>query len=221
VPSRLLVKVCCIQDEGEMRLAAGAGATHVGLVGAMPSGPGPLPDADIARMAAGAPPGVETVLLTSRTDAGGIVDHVRVAGVRAVQIVRDVPPDVRRAVRRALPAIGILQVVHVQGERSLAMASEAAEGADYLLLDSGRPDAVVAELGGTGRTHDWALSAQIVKGSPVPVLLAGGLDPGNVADAIRRVRPTGVVLCSGVRDGSGRLVADRLRAFMEAVHGAS
>ncbi len=217
----LSVKVCCIQDEAEARLAAEACATHVGLVGGMPSGPGPISDEDIARIAGSAPDDVTTVLLTSRTAATDIVAHVLDTGVDAVQIAQEVAPSVRHAVRQALPGIQILQVVHVEGEDAVAAARDAAKGSDYLLLDSGRPSAEVAELGGTGRTHDWSVSADVVRRSPIPVFLAGGLNPDNVFEAIRAVGPAGVDLCSGIRDEAGRLEPERLAAFMEAVGGTS
>ena len=94
-----MVKVCCIQSDAEVLMAAEAGATHVGLVGAMPSGPGPIPDEQIARIAAAAPPGIVTVLLTAHHAAADIVTHVLATGVDAVQIVREVPAEVRHAVR--------------------------------------------------------------------------------------------------------------------------
>jgi phosphoribosylanthranilate isomerase len=96
-------------------------------------------------------------------------------------------------------------------------ALQAAEGSDYLLLDSGRPGAAVAELGGTGRVHDWTLSARIVESSPVPVFLAGGLRPENVAEAVGAVAPFGVDVCSGLRDPAGRLLPARLEAFVRAL----
>ena len=213
----VLIKVCCIQDESELAVAAHAGATHVGLVGEMPSGPGPIGDSEIARLASQAPASVSTVLLTSRTDAAGIVAHVLAVAVDAVQIVQAVPAAVRHAVRQALPGIAVWQVVHVTGPQALARVRDAAEGSDALLLDSGRPAETVPELGGTGRTHDWAVSAEIVRRAPVPVLLAGGLRPENVAEAVTRVRPAGVDLCSGVRDENGSLSGVRLDAFVGVV----
>ena len=209
-------KVCCIQDEAELRLAAESGARFAGLVGWMPSGPGPIADEDIARLAAAAR-GITPVLLTARSDAADIAAHVRATGVRGVQIVQAVAPPVRHALRRDLPGVEILQVVHVEAPDSIDEAALAAEGADWLLLDSGRPSAPVAELGGTGRVHDWSLSRRIVEASPIPVLLAGGLRPENVADAVRAVRPAGVDVCSGLRDGAGRLRPERLRAFVDAL----
>jgi phosphoribosylanthranilate isomerase len=216
-PSHLIVKVCCMQNEDEVCLAAEAGATHVGLVGPMPSGPGPIPDEEIARIAASAPDTVTTVLLTSRTGAAEIVAHVMATGVDAVQIVQAVPASVRHSVRQALPGVQIFQVVHVEGLAALAEAREAAKGTDYLLLDSGRPSAAVAELGGTGRTHDWSVSAKIVRTSAIPAFLAGGLNPENVAKALAAVEPAGVDLCSGIRGGDGRLDPLRLGLFMEAL----
>jgi phosphoribosylanthranilate isomerase len=215
----VLIKVCCIQSESELADAVAAGATHVGLVAAMPSGPGPIEDHEIAALVSVASDAVSTVLLTSRTDASGIVRHVVETGVDAVQIVGAVAAGVRRAVRQAVPGIAVWQVVHVEGDAALAEAREAAEGSDLLLLDSGRPSAAVPELGGTGRTHDWSISAEIVRRSTVPVLLAGGLRPDNVGGAVRAVRPAGVDVCSGVRDEARALQRARLDAFVRAVRG--
>lgn len=211
------VKVCCIQSADEARLAAAEGAAFLGLVGAMPSGPGPIPDEVIARVVREAPAGAVPVLLTSRVTAADIAAHVRGTGAPAVQIVQTVPPGVRRELRGLIPGVTILQVVHVEGPGSVAEALEAAAWADHLLLDSGRPSAPIPELGGTGRVHDWLVSAEIVARAPVPVFLAGGLRPDNVAEAVSAVRPFGVDVCSGLRDAAGRLDGARTRAFMEAL----
>ena len=90
---------------------------------------------------------------------------------------------------------------------------------DALLLDSGRPDADRKTLGGTGEVHDWTLSRRIVATAPVPVWLAGGLRPENVAAAVATVRPHGVDVCSGVR-GDGRLDERLLTAFCAAAREA-
>lgn len=198
-------------------MAADAGAAFIGLVGAMPSGPGPIPDPAIAAVVAEAPAGLTPVLLTARGTATAIAHHVRATGVGAVQIVRTVPAGVRRELRALVPGLTILQVVHVEGPDSVDVAEGAAEASDYLLLDSGRPSAEVPELGGTGRVHDWSVSAEIVARCRLPVLLAGGLRPDNVAHAVAAVRPWGVDVCSGLRDASGRLAPQRVAAFMEAL----
>lgn len=216
----MLIKICCIQNDTEVEMAAAAGATHVGLVAAMPSGPGPIADDRIAEIAHAVPMGVTAVLLTARTDAESITEHVRASRVDAVQIVREVPAEVRHSIKSAVPSIVILQVVHVGGPEALEQARRAVVGSDFLLLDSGRPSAQTPELGGTGRTHDWTVSAQIISNLSVPVFLAGGLGANNVVEAFRAVRPAGVDLCSGLRDAAGQLMSGQLSAFVEAVRRA-
>ncbi len=210
------VKICCIASIEEAALAVRHGAAALGLVGRMPSGPGPIADELIAEIAAWAPPAVATFLLTSETEPEAIIDHVRRCGTSTVQLVDAVAPQVYVALRRAAPQLKIVQVIHVSGPSSIAEAKALAPHVDALLLDSGRPDAAVKELGGTGRVHDWALSRRIVEEASRPVFLAGGLRPENVAEARDMVRPFGVDLCTGVRT-DGRLDEARLKAFFGAL----
>ena len=190
----MLIKICCIQSEGEVEMALAAGATHPGLVASTPSGPGPIPDERLASLVRVLPAHATPVLLTSRTHPEQIIQHVRSTGARAVQIVQEVPVAVRNAVRGALPGVDILQVVHIIGPESLEEARRASVASDYVLLDSGRPSATTRELGGTGHTHDWAVSARIVSEVLVPVFLAGGLKLEKVGEAVRAVGPAGVAL---------------------------
>jgi len=210
------VKVCCISSPEEARQAVEAGASALGLVSAMPSGPGVIDDSLIGRIAAGVPPPVATFLLTSRVDAEGIIAQQRQTRTSTVQLVDAVAPEVLRRLREELPGIRLVQVVHVRDEASVAEA-RALEGlVDALLLDSGNPALAVKELGGTGRTHDWSLSRRIRDTVALPVFLAGGLRADNVAQAVAAVRPFGLDLCSGVRTG-GRLDPAKLAAFFQAL----
>jgi phosphoribosylanthranilate isomerase len=213
------IKICCIANVTEAEMAIGAGVHAVGLVACMPSGPGPIDDALIATIAATVPPGVAAFHLTSERTADAIMAQQRAAGTGVLQLVDHLEPTVHAALRRALPGIAIVQVVHVEDEASITYAERVAGGVHALLLDSGRPSAAVRELGGTGRVHDWSLSARIVSRVRTPVWLAGGLHPGNVAAAIARVRPFGVDVCSGVRT-AGALDPARLAAFIAAVRAA-
>jgi len=215
---RTRIKICCIQSLDELALAVRHGADAVGLVSAMPSGPGPVPEPLIARLARAVPPGVSSFLLTSAREAAAIGDQVRRLGPQVVQIVDRPAPGCYAALRAAHPALRIVQVVHVTGPDALRAALAAAEHVDALLLDSGDPTAAVRELGGTGRTHDWAVSRSIREGVDVPVWLAGGLTPGNVAAAIEAVAPFGVDVCSGVRT-DGKLDEAKLARFVAAVAG--
>ncbi len=217
MPVRTRVKICCISSPDEARLAVELGADALGLVGAMPSGPGVVADelaADIVRQV---PPPIATFMLTSETTVAGILAHHGRVLASTIQLVDAVPPETYAQLRQALPTVKLVQVIHVTDERSVAEALAAvASGADALLLDSGNPNLTVKELGGTGRVHNWQLSRAIVDQSSVPVFLAGGLNPANVRTAIGQVQPFGLDICSGVRT-NGQLDADKLRAFMEQV----
>ncbi len=212
------VKICCIASVAEAELALAHGAAALGLVSAMPSGPGVIGDDRIREIATWAPAGVRTFLLTARSDPREIAAQVRETGVNTVQLVDAVAPGAHAVLRALIPRVRLVQVIHVRGPESVDEALEAAPRVDELLLDSGNPSAAVRELGGTGRTHDWALSREIVDQCGVPVWLAGGLRAGNVRAAIDAVRPQGLDLCSGVRV-DGNLSADRLAEFMRAVAG--
>lgn len=210
------VKICCISSIEEAFLAVKHGASALGLVSAMPSGPGPIPEELIAEIVPHIPPTVLSVLLTSKQDASSIIAQQQRTKVNTLQLVDAVPIEVYRDLRNELPAVRIMQVIHVRDGSSVEEAQFVAPHVDMLLLDSGNPDLAVKELGGTGRTHDWNISREIVNAVRVPVFLAGGLNAGNVREAIDTVRPYGVDICSGVRTG-GILDEQKVAAFFRSV----
>lgn len=214
------VKICCIRSLEEAALAVRYGASAVGLVSEMPSGPGVIAEERIAEIAVAIPPGVASFLLTSRQEAAAIIDQQQRCRVNTIQICDRLAPDTYAILRAALPGIHIVQVIHVTGDEALQEARMVASHVDGILLDSGNQSLAVKELGGTGRTHDWRVSHHIRDDVQVPVFLAGGLRPSNVGEAIRQVRPYGVDICSGVRT-DGRLDEEKLRAFFEAVSDAN
>lgn len=213
----MFVKVCCMSSEDDVAFALDQGATALGFVSEMPSGPGPIPEDLIARLVPRVPPAVDTFLLTSLTDPERIAaQHARCGGTTTIQLVDHVGMEALRSLRSLLPTTRLVQVIHVTGPVAIAEAEAAAAAVDAILLDSGNPAAATKELGGTGRTHDWAISMRIrATVAPVPLLLAGGLRPSNVSDAVRQVQPFGVDVCSGVRS-NGHLDAAKLRDFMSA-----
>lgn len=212
------IKVCCIASTEEAWLALRHGVSALGLVSAMPSGPGPIPEERIAEIAKIIPAGTDTFLLTSLTDPKTIVEQHGRCRTTTIQLVDRLTLDALKELRDSLPHVKLVQVIHVADGRSVDEALVAAPIVDALLLDSGRPDAKVRELGGTGRVHDWSVSRTIVQRSPKPVWLAGGLKPENVAGAIDQVKPYGVDICSGVRT-NGVLDEDKLKRFVAAVGG--
>ena len=213
---RTRAKICCISSVAEAEAAVSAGADAIGLVSAMPSGPGVIGEDLIAEIAAATPSALGTFLLTSEVGPTAIVTQQRRCGVNTIQLCDALDAGAYRVLREELPGIALVQVIHVRDESAVAEALAVAPMVDGLLLDSGNPTAPVKELGGTGRVHDWALSRRIVAEAPCPVFLAGGLNADNVPEAIRHVRPYGVDLCTGVRTG-GALDPAKLAAFMSAV----
>lgn len=213
------IKICCIRSIEEARLAIRHGADAIGLVSEMLSGTRGIPDAMIREIARGCPAGVKSFLLTPRTDPRDIIEHQRETGVDTIQLVDRVAPEDVVRVKAALPEIALVQVIHVNDARAIAEADSYAHVVDALLLDSGTSDGPVHTLGGTGRTHDWSLSRQIVRRARCPVFLAGGLDAHNVASAIRDVGPSGVDVCSRLRP-RGFLDPRLLGSFVSAVRSA-
>jgi phosphoribosylanthranilate isomerase len=209
-------KVCCIGGREEAALAIRYGASALGLVSEMPSGPGVIPELRIREIAVSTPPAVSTFLLTSRTDPDDVAEQHRRCATTAIQLVDRIELDAYDQLRAALPGVQLVQVVHVTGPESLEEAVDVSRHADILLLDSGRPDLTVKELGGTGRVHDWEVSREIRNAVEVPIFLAGGLGPDNVAEAVSAVQPFAVDVCSGLRT-DGRLDEAKLRAFVAAL----
>jgi phosphoribosylanthranilate isomerase len=210
------VKICCISSIEEAKLAIKYGASALGLVSAMPSGPGPISEEMIAEIVPYVSNGIDTFLLTSKQDADSIIAQQRKTKVNTLQLVDVISIEVYKQLRKELPKIKLVQVIHVTGEESIAEAKSVAQYVDKILIDSGNPNLKVKELGGTGRKHDWNISKKIVEAVNVPVFLAGGLNPDNVREAIELVHPYGVDVCSGVRT-NGKLEEEKLKRFIYEV----
>lgn len=210
------VKVCCIQNMDEAKLAIEYGASALGLVANMPSGPGVIEDTMIFDIARQVPPPIATFLLTSETRAQDIILHQQKVQTNTVQMVDALSEGNYQDIKNVLPSIKLVQVIHVLDEKSVEEAILVSKHVDALLLDSGNPHLKTKELGGTGRTHNWELSRNIRDSVQIPLFLAGGLNPDNIQEAIEVVQPFGVDICSGVRT-NGNLDERKLNAFFEAI----
>jgi len=210
------IKICCISSIEEARTAIDAGASAIGLVGSMPSGPGVISDDLIYQIAKTVPPPIGTFLLTSETSVSEIISHHQRTQTNTIQLVDALSSGTYAELRNILPGIKLVQVIHVINERSVDEAIEISEQVDAILLDSGNPNIAVKELGGTGRTHNWKLSRKIRDSVKIPVYLAGGLKAENIRQAIDIVQPFGIDLCSGVRT-NGKLDREKLNIFMRVV----
>ena len=214
------VKICCISSVAEARMAIEAGASALGLVSAMPSGPGVISEEQIAEIAATIPPPISSFLLTSKQDFDSIVAQQHRCRTNCIQLCDRLTTGSLRKLKAAMPGVSVVQVVHVTGPESVEEAIAVASGVDAILLDSGNQSLAIKELGGTGRRHDWNLSRRIRGQVSVPIFLAGGLKADNVGEAIAAVQPFGLDLCSGVRT-DGQLDREKLARFFSAVKAAS
>ena len=200
----------------EAKFAINAGASALGLVGHMPSGPGIISDGLIAEIAASIPKHIDTFLLTSETSAAKIIQHYLKVNTTTIQLVDAPMQGSHSQIKAALPHVKIVQVLHVLDESTIDEAIKISNFVDLILLDSGNPNLATKELGGTGRIHNWEISKEIVNKVTIPVFLAGGLTPKNALQAIKEVNPYGLDLCSGVRT-NGLLDVDKLAAFFHAI----
>lgn len=214
--TKVRLKICCIGSVEEAQTAIEYGASALGLVGKMPSGPGVIGDELIARIARSVPPAVSTFLLTSETKPEDIIAHYKKVHTSTIQLVDALEGLDYQTLRRELPGVKLVQVIHVLDENSVAEAVEISESVDAILLDSGNPNLNIKELGGTGRVHNWQLSRQIREQVKVPVFLAGGLNSHNVREAIETVQPFGIDICSGVRS-AGKLDKEILEVFFKEI----
>ncbi|HZP64024.1 MAG TPA: phosphoribosylanthranilate isomerase [Terriglobales bacterium] len=210
------VKICCIADLQEAWLAIRQGASAVGLVSRMPSGPGVISEDQITQITAKVPPPVATFLLTCEQDVQAIIAQQRRCRTNTVQICDRLTNGSYRDLKHALPGVAIVQAIHVTGPASVDEALSVAPQVDAILLDSGNTALAVKELGGTGRRHDWTLSRKIREQINIPVFLAGGLNPGNVRRAIEEVGPFGLDMCTGVRT-EGKLDANKLAGVFGSI----
>ncbi len=208
-----------MSSEDEVRLAVRYGADALGFVSAMPSGPGVIDESLIATLVRLVPPAVATFLLTCLDDPDAIAAQQRRCGTNTLQLCDRMDRAAYPALRRALPGVHIVQVIHVTHAACVDEAAAIAPHVDAILLDSGNQSLAIKELGGTGRTHDWTLSRSIRESIAAPLFLAGGLRAANVADGVTTVRPFAVDVCSGVRT-QGHLDEEKLAGFVVAVAAA-
>jgi phosphoribosylanthranilate isomerase len=213
---KIRVKICCICSVEEAKLAIAYGASALGLVGHMPSGPGIISNLKISEIMKSVTPMVSTFLLTSETKAAAVIDHYKKVNTSTIQIVDALENRDYEQIKNELPHVKIVQVIHVLDDKSVAEAIGVSAYVDAILLDSGNPNLETKELGGTGRTHNWDLSRQIRDQIDIPVFLAGGINHNNVKQAIEHVQPFGVDLCSSVRT-NGKLDENKLKLFFQTI----
>lgn len=215
------VQIYTMQTPDEALAAARLGVDHIGVTPSDCGLPGEVDTATARAIFEALPAGVKKVALSVDSDLDAIEAMVRAVRPDILHLCGPrgaVPPGAVRTLRERLPGVAIMQAISVAGPEALDDARSYYALADYLLLDTQAPD--IGGIGASGVTHDWNLSRAIVAESPIPVILAGGLSPENVAEAIRAVRPWGVdslTHTNRLLPGGGFCKdLDRVRAFVSA-----
>jgi len=207
----LKVKICGNTSLNDASIAISSGADGLGfLIGLRYATDDEINIPRAAEIIAATPPLIANVLVTHRGDTEWVIETAKAIGANTIQLhgdfsVRDVP-----RLRKELSGIKLIKAVHVRGPESINEAAETAKSYDAILIDTETP----SRIGGTGQTHDWSISARIVESTRRPVILAGGLTPENVREAILTVKPYAVDVNSGVEYPDGKKSPERIRAFI-------
>jgi len=213
------VQIAGVSTLEEALATAEAGADALGFTVRLPHGVHDgLTEAKARGIVAALPPFVASVAISYVETPRQAVELCRYLGVSTLQLHGPFPTQELPLIRAGLPHLKLIRAVHVTGPEALAQARSLARHVDALILDTFDPAS--GRHGATGKTHDWGLSRQIVSEVRVPVLLAGGLTPDNVAAAIAAVQPWGVDVHTGVENPDGTRNLDKVRAFVARAKGA-
>ena len=209
------VKVCGVRTPEDALACASAGADAVGMLVDVSISPRSVTAGRAKAIVASLPPLVTSVIVMMPSSAEDVVDAGRRIRPGAIQLHGSEPPEMLRKIRRQLPWARLIKTIHVGAGGEVETARSYEGAADAVLLDTLTP-----RQGGSGKAHDWGVSARVVEAVNMPALLAGGLSPANVADAVRKARPFAVDVSSGVENGHYRKDPEKVRAFIANAKGA-
>lgn len=215
------VQIAGVHDLDEAQLVAGAGAGYLGFPLRLPVHRPDLAEAQAGAVIAALPLSVRAVLITYLDRAADIREFAAELGVGIVQLHGPIGRGELTRLRSTVPELGIIKSLVVGSDDPAALLDDARDQqalVDAFITDTFDP--ATGASGATGQTHDWRVSRRLVEALDVPVILAGGLTPENVRDAILAVRPAGVDAHTGVEGASGRKDADRVRRFVVAAMAA-
>lgn len=215
MPEIPFIQIAGVIDPYEAELLTRCGVPYLGFPLRLPVHQEDLSEAEAARIIAGLRPPHFGVLITYLDQANEILAFCQELGVQHVQLHGDIAASELKKLRRAAPGLCLIKSLVVRAGNLSELrhtVQTLAPDCDYFITDTFDPQ--TGASGATGKTHDWAISRELVDFSPRPVILAGGLRPENIREAILAVRPAGVDAHTGVEGADGRKDADLVAAFM-------
>ena len=210
----MYVKICGIRRQADALLAAELGADAIGLLVGQKHDSPDFISATVARdISRALPPSVEAVLVTHVEDVEELERLLQQSEITTIQLHSEIAPSAVERLRHRLPHLKIFKSVNIISADSVAYPEAFEQLVDGFVLDS--INVATGQVGGTGKTHDWSVSREIVMRYPdIPIILAGGLNSENVRSAIERVRPFGVDVNSGTKAPDGFKDLRKMEAFI-------
>jgi len=216
-----LIQVAGVIDRAEADMILEEGADWLGFALRLPAGNEDISERDAAAIIGAIQPVHTGVIITYLTDADEIKAFCAEMGAVAIQLHGDVPPAELRKLRRGGSGLYVLKSLVVKPDNLDELSrtvADTAEWVDMFITDSFNP--ATGAKGATGLVHDWGVSAELARISPRPLMLAGGLNPRNVAAAIEAVRPAAVDAHTGLEDATGRKDRLKVRTFVQEARAA-
>ncbi len=208
-----VIKVCGIQNINEANGAIEAGANTIGMLTGVPEYVEDKISPETAKkIVVSLPRGIRTVMVTHLLEVSKIVEIAEYTGISALQIHNDLSTEGMKSLREYVPNLELIKTIHVLDESAIEDAKVYESFSDIILLDTKAGE----RIGGTGKTHDWNISKRIVEEVGIPVILAGGLNPRNINEAISKVKPAGIDANSGLENKDGSKDFDKIRIFAAA-----
>jgi len=210
-----MIQVAGVRDATEARMLVAAGVTHLGFPLRLAFHREDLSDTEAAAVIACLKPPVEPVLITYLHEAVPVARLCQMLGVRIVQLHGDISVKELSRLRSSAPELAVIKSLIVTGnnrEELIAAIFRYQSLVDAFITDTWDPE--TGACGATGRVHDWTVSRLLADCSPKPLILAGGLGPENVRQALLEARPAGVDVHTGVEGPDGRKDERRVRAFV-------
>ena len=208
--SGVKVKICGVTNKEDAHHVVASGADMLGMIVDVPvETPRKIGIVEAEKIAQEIGDAIDIVLVLCPDSVNEVEEIVRMIEPFGVQMHGFESNEFLKSVREALPEVKLIKTVHVDVQGTIHGEMPDEKSVDFILLDT-----FAAQLGGTGKTHSWALSSEIVEASGIPVILSGGLTPENVGDAIKEVTPYGVDVASGVESSAGKKSKEKVFQFV-------
>ena len=207
------VKICANKSIEDASMSIDAGADIIGILVGQVHTSNDFVDKETAKEIADfAKEKCDISLVTHLTDADEIIELSKYIGNNVIQLHSDIVEDEVEKIVKELPDVKLVRLIHISSEGEICSDYKSMKYADYYLLDSFNLN--TNQVGGTGLTHDWNKSRELIEKLDKPTFLAGGLNPDNVKQAIEIVRPYGVDVNSGCKNSEGRKDREKVREFV-------